>query len=447
MGSLTVPAIKAAKHPGNGTRPARIGDGDGLYLQIAPAGGKSWLYRYTLGGKAREMGLGSVALTDKDEQAGGVTLARARDLAREAKAKLREGVDPINARLQAQREAAAAAKAAEARGHSFADVARDYIEAQAAGWSNAKHAAQWTTTLKTYAEPHLGKLKVAEVATADVLKVLQHDGLWTAKPETATRVRGRIEAVLDFAAVKGWREGANPARWRGHLAMLLPRRSKIAAVEHHAALAWQQAPAFLAALRGREGVAARALELAILCASRSGEVLGARWSEVDMDAALWTIPAARMKAKREHRVPLTPAALEVLHAVLPLRDAENASDDPFIFPGQRQGRPLSSMAMTMLLRKMKRPGAKQPWTDPAGEVVTAHGFRSSFRDWAGEATHHPREVIEHALAHLLKDKAEASYARGTLFEKRRALMADWAAYLAKPAAKVVTLRPKQAAAG
>ena len=432
MGSLTATAIRAAKHPGTGTRPTRIGDGDGLYLQVTPAGGKSWLFRYTLGGKAREMGLGSIALTDKDEQAGCISLARARDLARAAKAKLREGVDPINARQQAQREASAAAKAAEARGHSFAYVAKLYLDAHASGWRNEKHEAQWRMTLKIYAGPHLDKLAVAEVDTRHVEAVLRP--IWHDKPETAARVRGRMEAVLDYATVQGWRQGANPARWRGHLDKLFPRRSKVAPVEHHAALPWQDIPPFVALLRKREGVAARALELAILCASRSGEVLGARWSEVDLEAGLWTVPAARMKAGKEHRIPLTPPALAVLRSVLPLKDAAEGEDDPLVFPGQRQGRPLSVMSMAMLLRRMDR------------DDLTVHGFRSSFRDWAGETTHHPREVIEHALAHLLKNKAEAAYARGSLFAKRQALMQDWADFCGKPPAEVVALRPEAARA-
>jgi integrase len=278
-------------------------------------------------------------------------------------------------------------------------------------------------TLRAYAGPHLGALPVAEVETAHVVAALRP--LWHERPETASRLRGRIEAVLDFAAVHGWREGANPARWRGHLDKLFPRRGKVRPVEHHAALPWAEAGAFMAALRAREGLAARALEFAVLTAARSGEVLGARWPEIDLDAAVWTVPKARMKAGREHRVPLAPAAVAVLRDLLPLRTAADA----LVFPGQRDLRALSINAMTKVLRRMGR-----------GEL-TVHGFRSTFRDWAGEDTRHPREVVEAALAHRVGDKAEQAYARGDLFAKRRRLMEDWAEHCAKSPAEVVPLHP------
>ena len=429
MGTLTVPAIRAAKHPGGTKRPVRIGDGDGLYVQITPGGSKSWLFRFTLAGKAREMGLGSVATTAKEEEAGGVPLARARDLARDASAKLRAGVDPIEDKRQAEAAREAAAKAAAARAVTFADAAERFRAAHAAGWRNAKHRAQWEMTLRDYAGPHLGALPVAEVETRHVEAALRP--LWHEKPETATRLRGRIEAVLDCAAVQGWRDGANPARWRGHLDKLFPRRAKVRPVEHHAALPWQDIGAFMVTLRQREATAARALELAILTAARSGEVLGMRWSEVDLTGAVWTVPKERMKAGREHRVPLSPAAVAVLRGMLTLSEAAEESD-PLVFPGQRERRPLSVMAMTMALRRMER-----------GDI-TPHGFRSTFRDWAGETTAHAREVVEQALAHRLGDKVEQAYARGDLFQKRRKLMEDWADFCAKAPAGVADLTAERA---
>ncbi len=288
------------------------------------------------------------------------------------------------------------------------EVAEDYIAAHAAGWANPKHRAQWGTTLATYAYPLIGNLPVAEVSTDKVLSVLQP--IWHTKAETAVRLRGRIESVLTAATVKGLRLWENPARWRGHLAELLPTRSKVAPVEHHAALPFVELPAFFLRLQAADGLGARALEMAILTAARTGEVLGATWSEIDLDTALWTIPAPRMKAKREHRVPLSALAVALLRKLAAIREGE------FVFAGQRISNTLSNMALLMALRRMKR-----------GDL-TAHGFRSTFRDWAAETTAFPSEVVEMALAHAVGDKVEAAYRRGDLFEKRRKLMEDWGAY-------------------
>jgi integrase len=274
--------------------------------------------------------------------------------------------------------------------------------------------------------PQMGDMAVADVGTAQVLAVLEP--IWRQKPETAQRVRGRIEAVLNYAATREWRSGENPARWRGHLANLLPARGKIAPVEHHAALPWEEIGIFMAGLQGQEGAGALALRFAILAAARTGEVIGARWSEIDWRGAVWTVPGSRMKAGREHRVPLSGAALDVLRQAAGLR--ADTAPDTHLFPGGRFGRPLSNMAMTMVLRRMKR-----------GDL-TVHGFRSTFRDWCSEATGHGGEVAEAALAHAVGDKVEAAYRRGDLFEKRRRLMEDWAAFCARPAIppEVVQLR-------
>lgn len=396
------------------TKPGRYGDGGGLWLQVRDGGRRSWLLRYMLDGRARQMGLGAEA---------DVPLAEARDLAREARKLARSGVDPIEQRRERRR-------AGQGAGMTFRDVAQLYIAAHEATWRNDKHRAQWTSTLDTYAHPVLGGLPVQAVDTGAVLRVLEP--IWREKPETASRLRGRVESVLDYATARGWREGDNPARWRGHLANLLPSRAKVAAVEHHAALPWQEAPAFMARLAGQEGVGARALAFTILTAARTGEALGATWGELDLDAAAWTVPARRMKAGREHRVPLSAPALAVLRALRP----GDARPDAFVFPGAKEGQPLSNMAMAAVLRRMGR-----------GDL-TVHGFRSTFRDWCAEQTAYPREVAEAALAHTLRDKVEAAYRRGDLFERRARLMAEWAGYLARPAApaEVVPMRRAKATA-
>lgn len=307
-------------------------------------------------------------------------------------------------------------------------MAAAYIAAHEASWRNAKHRQQWGNTLADYAFPVLGKLGVGMIGTADVTRVLEP--IWRDKPETAARVRGRIEAVLDYAAAREWRTGENPARWRGHLANILPARAKLARVEHHAALPWRDVGAFMATLAEQEGIAALALRFAILTAARTGEVIGARWGEIDASNAIWTVPAARMKAQQEHRVPLSDAALAVLAEMAKLR----RSDDPaeFVFPGARAGQPLSNMALAMTLRRMGR------------DDVTVHGFRSTFRQWCAEATNTPRELAEAALAHTLKDKVEAAYQRGDMMEKRHRLMSDWATFCARPApaGEVIPLRAR-----
>jgi integrase len=389
-------------------RPGMYADGGSLYLQVTinardgqPA--KSWIYRYMLRGKAREMGLGSL---------NAISLQQARDKALDCRRLRQEGIDPIDARNAARAQGALEA----AKSITFKQAAIEYIRSHRAGWRNAKHAAQWSATLATYAEPIIGALSVQAIDTGLALKVLEP--IWTAKPETASRLRGRMEAILDWAKVRGYRVGENPARWRGHLDKLLPARSKVRRVEHHAALPYSSMPEFMTALRAQQGSAARALEFAILTAARTGEVIGARWSEIDFAAKVWTIPAGRMKAGKEHRVALSDRALALLadaRAVVGL-DATAGAQSPFIFGGGRVGRPLSNMALLMLLRRMGR-----------GDL-TAHGFRSTFRDWAAECTNYPSEVVEMALAHAVGDKVEAAYRRGDLLAKRFALMNLWAEF-------------------
>ena len=305
-------------------------------------------------------------------------------------------------------------------------MAERYLAAHSDTWRNPKHRAQWRNTLETYAHPHMGNLPVGELGTEHVLAALEP--IWRTKPETAARVRGRIESVLDYATARDWRSGENPARWRGHLANLLPARGKVAPVQHHAALPWGEIADFLTALRGQAGISARALEYAILTAARSGEAFGARWGEVDLLGKVWTVPAARMKAGREHRVPLSAPALALLGEMAKLRTVD--SSEAFIFPGAVVGRPLSIMAMTMALRRMKR-----------GDL-TVHGFRSTFRDWAAERTNFPRDVAEMALAHAVGDKVEAAYRRGDLFQKRQQLMDAWAKHCeaTKLGGEVMSLR-------
>jgi integrase len=396
--------------------PGRYGDGRGLYLLVRSAGARFWLFRYRRNGHTREMGLGSFA---------DVTLAEAREKAADLHRKVKAGIDPL-----AEREARALAEKvashrATVRGITFADVADRYITAHEAGWRNPKHRQQWRNTLHTYAMPILGPLPVSDVDTGTVMRVLEP--IWREKTETASRLRGRIEAVLDYATARGWRAGENPARWRGHLHNLLPAPSKIAKVEHHAALPWREIGRFMATLMEQEGVAALALRFAILAAARTGEAIGATWGEIDMAGAVWTVPAGRMKAGREHRVPLSVPALTVLREAAQLRS--DPHPDAPVFPG-KLGKPLSNMALLALLRRMGR-----------GDLTT-HGFRSTFRDWCAETTNHPREVAEAALAHTLDDKVEAAYRRGDLMVKRSRLMADWATFCgrAESAGEVVPLR-------
>lgn len=382
-------------------KPGMYPDGNGLYLRIAPNGGRAWVLRYMLDGRAREMGLGSLSA---------VTLAEARKRATEARRLKSEGIDPIGAK--ASRRAAAAAERAKAV--TFKAAAETYIESHKAGWRNAKHASQWTNTLATYAFPVLGKLPVGEIDAGLVMKVLEP--IWQKKTETASRVRMRLEAVLDWATARGYRKSENPARWKGHLENLLPKRAKVQRVKHHPALPYGEVGAFVADLRNQEGLAALALELLILTATRTSEVIGARWDEIDLKGKIWIIPAGRIKAGREHRIPLSVPAVAVLNK---LEDARPALPDgtlcPWVFPGGKD-KHLSNGAILALLRRMKR------------SDVTAHGFRSTFRDWAAEQTAFPRDVAEMALAHAIGNKVEAAYRRGDLIEKRKRLMDAWAAY-------------------
>lgn len=397
-------SAKLAKVPG---MHAMGGDPPGLYL-YSHGGARSWIYRYTFNGRRRDYGLGSCI---------DFTLAEARELAAQARKQVRAGIDPIEAR----RVAKEGTKAAAAKAMTFAKCLDGYLEAHGESWRNAKHRAQWRSSVETHAGAVLGQLNVADIETGHVVRVLEP--IWKTKAETATRVRGRIEAVLDWARVRGYRTGENPARWKGHLDKLLAKRSKAATVKHHPALPYREAGAFMEALRAQEGIAAAALEFTIVTAARSGETRGATWAEIDLAAKVWTVPAERMKAHVEHRVPLSPAAVAVLEEM----QAKRLGD--FVFPGAKEASPLSDMSLTAVLRRMKR------------DDVTVHGFRSTFRDWAAECTNYPREVAEAALAHTKADKVEAAYQRGDLFAKRARLMAEWARYCAKvqPQGEVVSI--------
>jgi integrase len=373
-------------------------DGDGLYLQVTSAGARSWIYRYTLNRRTRDLGLGP---------AKAIPLKLARELAAEARRLRAMGLDPIEHRRQAR----GAVRLEQAKVTTFRQCAESYIAAHEAGWRNAKHRQQWHDTLAAFVHPIVGALPVQAVDTSLVLKVLEP--IWTEKPETAGRVRGRVESILDFAKARGFRDGENPARWRGHLDHLLPAKSKIAKVEHLAALDYREVGAFMADLRQHQGVALRALEFAALTAARSGEVLGALWDEIDLQAAVWTVPPERMKAQREHRVPLSPRTVEIL------RERQTRREGDHVFPGARNGARLSATSLLRVLHTMNR-------------AVTVHGFRSCFRDWCAEQTNY-REVAEMALAHAVGDMVEAAYRRGDLFDKRRKLMDAWAEFCGKSA--------------
>ncbi|MGH1457214.1 MAG: tyrosine-type recombinase/integrase [Alphaproteobacteria bacterium] len=371
-----------------------VGGVTGLALRISSTGSRSWILRATVGNKRRDMGLGRYPE---------ISLAKAKELTVEQRLKIRDGIDPILARQNAQ----AALKAEQASFISFEEAAQQYINAHRAGWKNAKHASQWSNTLKAYAYPVLSGLHVKDVTVDHILQVIEP--IWQTKTETANRVRNRIELVLDWAKARGSRTGDNPARWKGNLDALLPAPSRVSKVSHHKAMDWRDVSAFMQELKQQDSVGAKALMLTILTATRSGEVRKATWDEIDLEQAVWTIPAERMKAGKEQRIPLSPEAVAIL------RKQPHIADIPYIF-SNKVGKPLSDMALTQLLRRMELD-------------CTVHGFRSTFRDWAGETTAFPREVIEHALAHKLKDKAEAAYARGDLFTKRRKLMAAWADFL------------------
>jgi integrase len=388
-------------------RQCTLNDGGGLYFVSRPPNGASWIFRFSRHGKDRWMGIGQYPT---------VTLSDARARATDARRLLVDDIDPIENRRQQR----AHTKLQLARRITFAQCAALYISSHKTAWRNSKHRAQWDATLKTYACPLIGGLPVAAVDTSLVMKVLQP--IWNAKPETASRLRGRIEAILNWATVSEFRTGLNPARWRGHLDNLLPARNKIARVEHHAALPYADVPAFMVKLRLQEGVAARALEFLILTAACTGEVIGARWSEINLQERLWTISAERMKAGKEHRVPLSSRAVKILEAI----NSGLSAADGFVFPGNKAKKPLSNMVFLMLLRRMKYAG------------MTAHGLRSSFRDWCAERTNFPSEVSEMALAHTVGSKVEAAYRRGDLYGKRQQLMDHWAKFCASPAAMATT---------
>ena len=397
-------------------RPGKYGDGGNLYLQVrkstrkipSDAVTKSWLFRYSRFGKEVWMGLGPYP---------DVSLAEARDLATQERKKILNDVDP----LSDKRARRIAARAAHDNMLSFAECAELYVESQAPGWSNPKHIEQWRSTLKNLAGPVMGHLPVDQIDTALVMRCIEP--IWATKTETASRLRGRIEAVLDWAAIRGYRKGDNPARWRGHLDKLLPRPSQVARVKHHPALPYTEVGAFMQELRDDASIASRALEFTILTATRTNEVIKARWSEFDLDRKTWVVPVGRMKSKREHRVPLSDAAVAALKAV-------KGRGKRYVFPGQKRGCHLSNMAMMQVLKRLDRTG------------ITVHGFRSTFRDWCAECTNYPSDVAEMALAHVLRDKTEAAYRRGDLLEKRAKLMADWARYCSKPSepAKVIAIR-------
>ena len=403
-GKLTARAIQQAKRRGY------YNDGGGLYLRVAEGGSKSWVFRFKAGARLREMGWGSVAT---------LSLQEAREKARECRKLRLDGIDPIEQRKATRTSATLGAT----KVMKFKEAAEAYVATHRDSWKNEKHRNQWLSTVATYAYPTLGALPVQTIDVELVLKVLQP--IWKVKTETASRLRGRIENILAWATVRKYRQGENPARWRGHLDQLLPRPGKLQNIEHHAALPYAAINAFMAELRQIGGAAAQALEFTILTATRTSEVLGAKWQEIDLSERVWTIPAERMKAGREHRVPLSDRAFAIIE------ERQRARESDFVFAGGKTGRPLSNMAMMMLLRRMGR-----------GDL-TVHGFRSSFRDWGSETTNFPRDVCEMALAHTIDSRVEAAYRRGDLFRKRRQLMEAWARYctlLGRAGEKVVALQ-------
>lgn len=387
-----------------------VGGVAGLYLQVKPPA-RTWILRAMIGEKRRDMGLGGFP---------DVPLAMAREKAREARLQIERGVDPIEAR----REAKSALKATAAAARTFAECANGFVDAKSAEWRNPKHRQQWTNTLEQYAYPVVGDMLVRDVGLAHVMKILEP--IWKTKTETASRLRGRIESVLDWATVRGFRAGDNPARWRGHLDKLLPAPAKVTKVQHHEAMDIDAVPGFLSTLRAKAGTGARALEFLILTATRSGEVRGASWSEVNLETAEWLIPPERMKAGKEHRVPLSSPALKLLRALPRIEGCD------LVFPSTKRT-PLSDMTLTKIMRDM-------------GLGSVPHGFRSTFKDWATERTNYPREASEMALAHAIGDKVEAAYRRGELLEKRRRMMDDWAKFCGRsltPGA-VVPMKKKRA---
>ena len=392
--ALTPLAVKNAK-------PGRHTDGGGLHLLVKESGARTWVFRFMLKSKSRDVGLGPAGPD-------GISLSDARDARDALRLKVKAGIDPLEERKREAEETLAAAQVAKVAGMTFRAVAEAYIAANEDSWRNPKHRQQWRNTLETYVYPVIGDMPVSDVTTEHVLRIVEP--IWKAKAETASRVRGRMETILDAAKARGYRGGENPARWRGHIAQILPARSRLTR-GHHKAVPYEAIPEFVAKLRKREAVAALALEFTILTASRTNEVLGATCDEVDLGKGIWTIPADRMKAGRRHLVALPRRAVELVETVKPL-------GGHWLFPNRKGGK-LSGMAMSMLLRRMN-------------VEATVHGFRSSFRDWAAECTGYAHEVCEMALAHVIANKAEAAYRRGDLLEKRRQLMEDWAAYCASP---------------
>lgn len=378
------------------SEPGYYADGDGLYLQVTTGNGgpaKSWLFRYSLNQKRREMGLGTLAT---------YSLADARDLAKVCRQSVNQGIDPIDARRATRAKRALDAT----KSVTFKICAEKYIASHKAAWKNKKHGAQWTATLETYAYPIIGNLPVQSIETGHISDILEP--IWSTKSETAGRVRGRIEVILDWAKVRGFRTGDNPARWRGHLDKLFPAQSRVRKVKHHAALPYTELPAFMTVLRDENGVAARALEFLILTAARTSEVLEMPPEEINQD--IWIVDETRMKAGREHRVPLCPRALDIIVEMKRLHVG------PYVFPGLKLNKPLSNMALLVLLERMGR------------SDLTAHGFRSTFKDWVSECTDYSGQLSEMALAHSVEDKVEAAYRRGDLFNKRTALMRDWSSF-------------------
>jgi integrase len=381
------------------TKPGMYADGANLWLRVSKTGTRSWIFRYGLHGRVRQMGLGSV-LT--------VSLAEAREQALQCRKLLNDGLDPI----EHKRSTIARSKLAAAKSMTFGECAQRYIQSHRKGWRSAVHAQQWENTLADYALPVIGDFDVAAVDVGLILKILEP--IWTTRTETASRLRGRIEKILDWATSRGYRPEtvANPARWKGHLETLLPRPTKVRAVQHLRALPYTQVAGVLAELAKDDSVGARALELCILTACRSGEVISARWAEVDLAGATWTIPAARVKSGRTHRVPLSQAALAVLERLLWWKSALGSE---LLFPGVNPSKPIGKASMIKALRKI----------DPH---VTVHGFRSSFRSWAAEQTNYPREICEQALGHALGSKVESAYLRSDFLEKRKKLMQAWGQY-------------------
>lgn len=396
-----------------------VGGVAGLMLKVTDAGSRSWILRAMVSGKRRDMGLGGFP---------DVTLAQARENARKARDAIQGGADPIQDR-RATRSASAAAKA---RTKTFSDCVDAFMKAKSGEWKNAKHRAQWQATLDTYAIPVFGKVIVQDVDLAQVLSVLEP--IWPTKTETASRLRGRIETILDWAAARGYRTGDNPARWRGHLDQLLAKPRKLKRVKHHPALQLAEAGAFMKRLREIEGASAQALEFAMLTAARSGEVRGARWSEIDLQGKVWVVPADRMKAKREHRVPLSTQAIKLLNALPRFPDTD------LLFPGRGGKTPLSDMSLTATMRRMA-------FKDAKGKICVPHGCRSTFRDWAAELTNFPREMAEMALAHAIDSETEAAYRRGDLLAKRGRMMQAWADYCDRPMRKGAEVVPIWSSSG